>query len=340
MKIALTIDNLIERDHAIEVFELLCSLFEDAQIYTFVHLRGAILGPIEQKKISSTYLSSKVKNKKDFKRLSFLAPFAGLNIPCNYDLVINLSRGLSHGIPRCQGTRQITYLYDMASLDKTTFLGKIFNSFLKRWSLEKLNTCDELILSSSSLEKELGISNGSVIYPFIKIEDFSLITSSVFKHDFFVVSTEGLSLNKAKEIASFLKTKQIRFCFVGPDDHLKKDFDPSILMGVKCNGELAPLLASAKGLIHLGENIFPKIAISSMLVGRPVFCLENELNKEFLGKAIFFHDFSELLIDHNFDSQSLRASMMKYHPAGFKGQILKIIEKADHVQNHHPSPCC
>ncbi len=340
MKIALTIDALIERDHSIEIFEHLCSLFEDSQIYTFVHLKGKILGPIEQRKITSTYLSRKVKNKEDFKRLSFLAPFAGLNIPCNFDLVINLSRGLSHGIPRCEGTRQVTYLYDMASLDKTTFLGKIFYSFLKRWSLEKLNNCDELILSSSYLEKSLGISNASVIYPFIKVEDFSLITSSAFKHDFFAVSTEGLSLKKAKEISTFLKEKQIRFCFVGHDDHLKNDFDASILMGEKCNGELAPLLASAKGLIYLGEGLFPKIAISSLLVGRPVFCLENEINKEFLSKAIFFHDFSELLKEYKFDSQSLRASVMKFHQAGFKGQILKIIEKANHVKNPSPPSCC
>ncbi len=111
-------------------------------------------------------------------------------------------------------------------------------------------------------------------------------------------------------------------------------------MGEKCNGELAPLLASAKGLIYLGEGLFPKIAISSLLVGRPVFCLENEINKEFLSKAIFFHDFSELLKEYKFDSQSLRASVMKFHQAGFKGQILKIIEKANHVKNPSPPSCC
>lgn len=340
MKIALSIDSLIVRDQAIEILELLSSLYDDAQIFTLVHNKGGILGPLEMRKISSTYLSLKVKNKKDFKKLSFLTPFAGLSIPCNFDLVINLSRGLSHGIPRCQGTRQITYLYDMDSLDKTTFLGKIFFSSLKKWSLEKLNTCDDLILSSSSLGKSLGIVNAQVVHPFVKVDDFALITSSFFKHDFFAVSTEGLSLKKAKAISTFLKKNQLRFCFVGADDHLKNDFDASILMGEKCNGELAPLLASAKGLIYLGENLFPKIALSSLLVGRPVYCLESDFNREFLSKGIFFKEFTELLKEHSFDPQALRASAIKYHPMGFKGQILRIIEKEKHVHKNSPSPCC
>lgn len=340
MKIALTIDSLIERDHAIEMFELLCSLYEDSQIFTFVHKKGAILGPIEMRRISSTYLSSRVKTKIDFKKLSFLAPFAGLNIPCNFDLVINFSRGLSHGIPRCEGTRQVTYLYDMASLDRSTFLGKIFYSFLKKWSLEKLNNCDELIIASTALGSYLGIQNAQVVHPFVKTDDFSLITSSYFKHDFFAISTEGLDLKRAKEISKFFEDKKTRFCFVGQDDHLKNDFDATILMGEKCNGELAPLLASAKGLIFLGENVFPRIAISSLLVGRPVFCLDNNFNREFLSKGIFFNDFSELLKEHAFDPSLLRASAIKFHPMGFKGQILKIIEKEKHVSKDLPASCC
>ena len=340
MKIALSIDELIERDHAIEIFELLCSLYEGAKIFTFVHSKGGIIGPIEMRKISSTYLSLKIKNKKGFKKLSFLAPFAGLQIPCGFDLVINLSRGLSHGINRCGTTRQVTYLYDLASLDKTTLSGKIFYSYLKKWSLEKLNSCDELILSSDSMGKKLGIKNAKAIHPFVKVEDFSIINSSYFKHDFFVISTEGLSLKKAKEVSIFLNEHKIRYCFVGPDDLLKKDFDSSILMGEKCNGELAPLLASAKGLIHLGENVFPKNAISSLLVGRPVYSLDSEYNREFLDKGIFFSDFSQLLKDYTFDPQNLRASVLKFHPMGFKGQFLKILEKENHAFKDSSPSCC
>ncbi len=340
MKVALSIDNLIERDHAIEVYELLCSLFDESQIFTYVHLRGGILGPIEMRKISSTYLSLKVNKKNDFNKLAFLAPFAGLHIPCNFDLVINLSRGLSHGIPRCKTTKQITYLYDMASLEKKNITGKFFNSFLKKWSLEKLNSCDELVLSSHALGDQLGIKNANIIHPFLKADDFSIINSSFFKHDFYTVSTEGLTLQKAKKIANFLTERKIRFCFVGSDEDLRDNFDPSILMGEKCNGELAPLLASSKGLIHLGENVFPKIAISCMLVGRPVFCFENNFTKEFLSKAFFISDFSQLLQEYKVDTHSLRASVIKFHPMGFKGQILRIIEKVSHAFKDHSPTCC
>ena len=214
MKMALTLDHLIARVHATAIFEEIMGLYKDAEIWTIVHNRGGVLGPVEMRKIHSSFLSHKVKDKSSFKKLSFLGPSAAkkLFIPCSYDLIINISTGLSHGIKKCKETKQVTYLYDFLPSDNSSFIGKIFKSYLRKWSLENIKQSDLLLTSSHTLNKSLGL-NGKVLYPFFKLEDFPLIPSAHWKHDFFVINGEGMNLKEAKEVIGILKNQ--KYCFIG-----------------------------------------------------------------------------------------------------------------------------
>ena len=117
MKIAISCDHVIERNQALAIVEMVGAVYEDAEIFTIVHKPGSVLGPIEQRKIRSTYLSHKVKDKDHFYRCGFLVPSAAknLHIPCNFDLVVNISSGLSQGIQTCEGTKVLTYFLPFES---------------------------------------------------------------------------------------------------------------------------------------------------------------------------------------------------------------------------------
>lgn len=334
MKIALTIDHLIAREHSTALFEEIMGLYKDAEIWTIVHNEGGVLGPVEMRKIHSSFLSHKVKDKSSFKKLSFLGPSAAgkLFIPCSYDLIINISTGLSHGIKKCKETKQVTYLYDFIPTDSKTFTEKIFKGYLKKWSLDKLKQSDLLLTSSKNLNKSLGL-NGKVIYPFFKLEDFPLIPSSHWKHDFFVINGEGMSLEEGNRIIRYLEEKKERYCFIGDlPKGLKVSKD--LNLGKKCNGELAPLLASSFGLIHFGEFSFPQNPLKNLSVGRPLLIKDSSLNREFFENkpgVTFFNEgnfFQKLESFETSDApEKIRATAMKYQSLGFKGQFKRQVEQ-------------
>jgi hypothetical protein len=208
--------------------------------------------------------------------------------------------------------------------------------------LEKLNLSTELVLSSKALGDKLGIQNARILHPFVNADDFPMIKSSFFKHDFFAVATDGLTIKKAFEIFQFFTQKNLRFCFIGPDDHLGrlKKVNSSLFLGEKCNGDLAPLLASARALVHCGEEVFPLKAVYSFLVGRPVYCLDNPFYREYIPDAIFISDLSQLLAEPVWDAQKNRAHGLKFHPLKFRAQFFKIFEGMKYVEKNPASPCC
>jgi hypothetical protein len=332
MKIALTLDHLIAREHSTAIFEEIMGLYKDAEIWTIVHNEGGVLGPVEMRKIHSSFLSHKVKDKVTLKKLSFLGPSAAnkLFIPCSYDLIINISNGLSHGIKKCKTTKQVTYLYDFVSGKSNSLMEKIFKSYLKKWSLEKLKQSDLLLTSSNYLNRSLGL-DAKVLYPFFKLEDFPLIPSSHWKHDFYILNGEGITLKEANLVKGILKDQ--KYCFIG-NIPAGLDIPSDINMGNKCNGELAPLMASGKGLIHFGENSFPQNVLKNLAVGRPCLVKDSPLNREFFdGRSGVTFFTTETLLDKikSFNTKAppekIRATAMKFHPLGFKGQFKRHVEQ-------------
>ena len=120
MKVALSTDTLLKRDHSTEIYDLLCELFPEAEAYALAHRPGTILGPAEHRKVHSTFLSTKVQSHEEIGKYFFSIPSAlkNLFIPCSNNVILNISRGLSHGIKKCKESYQITYLYDEFWFDK------------------------------------------------------------------------------------------------------------------------------------------------------------------------------------------------------------------------------
>lgn len=344
MKVAITCDYLLERNHYTEVVETICELFPEARLYCFAHREGAILGHIEQRMITSTYLSKKVKTEEEFYAHSYQIPSLAKNlfVSCEYDLIINISKGFSQGIKKCDKTRLITYLYDLGFENKIkkTFIQKLFYSYVISWVKKTLKNSDKVFVSRADLQLSgiPALLNAEVIPPPFRVSDYALFPKSMFKHHYFAVEASGLSLKEARELASWMNEWELTFQFIGNDEHLnpmKGEFETNKFFGNRCSGEHAPVLAGSKALISFNDQEFPNLALATMACGRPVI-LGNALKKWVHGTGTFFASFHKgslrAMIDEVFanddqlEGQKIRAHVMDYHDIKFKAQMKRVLE--------------
>lgn len=344
MKVAITCDYLLERNHYTEVIETICEIYPEARLYCFAHNEGKILGHIEQRLITSTYLSKKVKTVDAFYSHSYQIPSLAknLNVPCEYDLIINISKGFSQGIKKCDKSRVITYLYDFGFENKIrkSFVQKLFYSFTMSWVKKNLKKSDLVMVSREDIKIELQslIPNAVVVPPPFRLSDFSLFPKTMFKHHYFAIEATGLSLQEARELAFWMGEWELPFQFIGNDKHLnsmKPDFESNKFFGNRCSGELAPVLAGSKALISFNEQEFPNMALATMATGRPVI-LGNELKKWIHGTGSFFASFHKgslrAMIDEvianedQFEGQKIRAHVMEYHDIKFSAHIKRVLD--------------
>ncbi|MBP9682917.1 MAG: hypothetical protein KBD76_16070 [Bacteriovorax sp.] len=345
LKVAITCDYLLERNHYSEIVELICELFPEARIYCFAHREGAILGHIEQRMITSTFLSKRVHSEKDFYLHSYKIPSLAKNlfVSCEYDLIINISKGFSQGISKCKSTKVITYLYELGYENKMnqTILQKMFRSYVESWSLKSLLKSDLVIVSREDLKTKLQkhLPDIEVTPPPFRLSDYSLFPKEMFKHHFFAIETSGLSLDQARMLVSWMREWDQHFQFIGHDEHLnalKKECELNQFFGNRCSGEHAPVLASSKALISFNDQEFPNLALATMATGRPVI-LGNSLKKWVSGTGTFFASFSKgsikAMIDEvisnedSLEGQKIRAHVMQYHDIKFKAQMKRVVER-------------
>jgi hypothetical protein len=347
MKIAITCDYLISKGHYAEVLETLCDIYPECKIYTFVHKEGALLGHIEQRKITSTYLSKDIHSVEDFYAHSSKLPLLAKNmfVSCEYDLIINVSRGLSHGFKKCEKTKQLTYLYDLG------FEGKIKNTFIQKlaypWFLNffvnSFKNADLILVSNDELKIDLERYIGSVdvLYPPFKISDYSLFPKDMFKHHFYLVDTANVNEDLATKLIGFFDNRKTPFQFIGNDFHLKNIKEkylierPNLFFGNRCAGEHAPVLASAKMFISFEDGHFPKLSLATLATGRPVLIMKNQ--KHWIsGLGIYSIkniDLVELqaalnqfeLEEENIDGPKLRALVNNFHETKFKTSIKRAV---------------
>ena len=255
---------------------------------------------------------------------SYLVPSAAkrLVIPCSVDLIINISRGFSQAIRKCENTKILTFFVEdiIKKPHQKTFFEKIFSSFLKSFKKNSFKHCNELWLSVGNLSE---INDKSrKIYPPIKLQDYRIFPEGMFERDYFLINSSPLSLEKVSEIILSLEVNKYKFRFIGKDNHLGeiKLKYPNLFLGEKCTGEMAPLLSGCRYLVDLEKEQFPSYSLKAMSCGRPVFSLGNDFLE--FGEGYYrvendlYHK-KELDVP-SFDPKKVRGRALKFEELKFK----------------------
>jgi hypothetical protein len=350
MNIAISCDSIMARDYTTSVVESVLSLYERAEIYTIVHKAGKVLGPIEQRRIQSTYLSTLINDEfpsgEEWWKKSYLIPGAcrNLTVPCNVDVLVNITSGFSQGFERCEGVYQVSYLLENTfnTRKKKSLREKLFSGFVEHWAIKQLKKADELWVTNSA-ELEFWKNhhdNVSIMAPFFKASDYPIFPAAIrktFPGDFFCFDAATFNEEQATRMIEKCKSLQLKFKFVGRDEHLPsslKDKEQENFFGERCSGELAPLLAASRGFISLHESGFPSRVLSALSTGTPVsFQTNSEISAYFEDKeGIFrFDSFSDLLDKLpsfyssmlGIDPVGLHNQTNKYHDLKFRGEFTR-----------------
>lgn len=343
MKVGIGCDHILERDRSIEVVEALCAIFPDAEIYTLAHRPKQVLGPLERKKIHSTFLSHKVSNLEELEKYAYMIPSAAknLHITCNLDLFIDVSSGMSHGLKTCEQVRRVSYLLDKKDrFSKKGLIGRFFNSYVNNW--KRKNLLDERTLWVETPHLEMNLKamgkEPKILRPFVKVEDFKVIKSAGFKHSAFLINALPLNEELALVIIENLQKDNHIFKFIGVDDHLaslKEKLGESSFFGEKCHGELAPLMSSAAGLIDFDTHPYSPFTLECLASGRPVLKNSKDVLLEELEGLVPFNEMEELfsklpsLSNEAWTDKSddLRRGVVKFNESRFKTQVKKFLER-------------
>lgn len=293
LKVVVSCDAVVERDFYIECLETMMGVIgENVELYTLVHRQGQVIGPVEQRKIHSTFLSKMVKSWDELLDKSHLIHGAaqGLFIPCSVDLVVNLSRGFSQEIKVCDKTHLFTYLIEDINQGKKnlSLLKRFFSSFVRSKQMKYLKRADTLWTNEEYILSQF--PNAKQVTPATSLKDYKVLPEGMFKRDYFLINCEPLSIEEAR---LFIETyKDHKFKFIGKEDHLGELLGqyPQFFFGNKCSGELAPLYAGANYVIDT-EVKFPHFALKALSCGRPVFTIGNKFLPFGLGVHKLNNDF-------------------------------------------------
>ncbi|MFZ8934845.1 MAG: hypothetical protein ACO2ZP_13210, partial [Bacteriovoracaceae bacterium] len=228
---------------------------------------------------------------------------------------------------------------------------KLFRKYLENWALKGLSQADEIWVARPSLaekcrsyfpEKKI-----KPVMPFFNLDDYPIIPSSHWKHDVLLISTEGITSSFALKLYEKLKTNNVKFLFVGLDNHLemaKKTINnESYFYGQKCAGDLAPLMASCLGAIDFSNSLLPGLGVRALAAGRPVALLKNgDYEKQLDQNELFWLadqsvdsvlSFLKELETKTIDANKLRRCVLKFNPASFKTKVKNSLASLESVFN-------
>lgn len=355
MKIVVSCDAILDRDYYLEAIEAaleVVSYFEgseNCELYSVVHNQGSIVGPVEARKIHSTFMSNFVKSWSDLLKNNYLIPNATKNlfIPCSIDLIINISRGFSHGIKKCENTKMISFIVEDINKEerKKSFKEKIFSMLVKSYQRNSLAQIDELMVSSKSLIPSEYHGQSQEVMPPVKLGDYKILPDAMFQRDYILLNVEPHTEAEVQNFINQFEAHNIKFKFIGKDDHLAelpKKYE-SYFFGNRCSGEMAPLLCGAKYIVDLEKEKLPVWSLKAMASGRPIFSKGNNFISFGEGFYEIETDFTkEFLAVPEFDNKKVRGRAVAYDELKFKHLLKnKIVKLMDlKVPNENPTSCC
>lgn len=289
MKIALVHDWLTGMRGGERCLEALCELFPHADLYTLVHIPGAVSQTIERRRIVPSFIQHLPKAHQYYRYYLPLFPLAIERFDLSsYDLIISSSHCVAKGAKRLPGALHISYTYtpmryawdlyeeyfgDWASPLKSIALPALMG-YLRRWDRGTCRRVDHFVAISRHVADRIRRHYGReacVIYPPVDIDRFD---ASRKEEGYYLIVSALVPYKRVNlAIEAFNRLHlPLKVVGSGPEEaRLRKQAGPTIeFLGWRSDEALVSLYGRCRALVFPGEEDFGIVPVEAQASGKPV----------------------------------------------------------------------
>jgi glycosyltransferase involved in cell wall biosynthesis len=325
-RVALVHDFLLDLRGAERVFEVMCDLWPDADVYTAVYDPVGTEGRFSHREIKTSFLQRLRPTARSFRSLLPLYPLAMESFDLSdYDLVISSSSAWSHLVVVDEPTVHVCYCHNpfryawnarAGTLDRAGSLSRpALAAIMSRWRQRDwiaAQRVDRYIANSETTRRRIAryFSRESVVvYPPVEIrrfapgpvDDYYLVLSELMPHKRIDVAVEAF--NRLR--------RPLVIVGDGPEARrLSRLAGPSVSFeGRVSDARAAELLSGCQALVVTATEEFGIAAVEAQAAGRPVIALADGGVWETVieGETGTFYESS--------DPDSLAARVASFNPA-------------------------
>jgi glycosyltransferase involved in cell wall biosynthesis len=287
-RVALVHDFLLDVRGAERVFEALCEIWPQGDIFTTVYDERGTEGRFAHRTVRSSFLQKLRPTARSFRTLLPLYPAAieSFNLS-GYDLVVSSSSAWAHGV-RCGQAVHVSYCHNpfryawnerdatLAGRDPISraVLGRVFERW-RRWDHAVAQRPARYVANSAVTQsriREYFGRDSAVIHPPVDIERFSPTPEAVGEH--YAIVSELMSHKQIGVAIEAFNRLQRPLVIIGDGPaarRLMQQAGPTVkLLGRVSDATVERTLQSARALIVTAVEEFGISAVEAQAAGRPV----------------------------------------------------------------------
>jgi len=336
------------------VLESILAVFEDADVYTLLHVPGSVSPAIEAHRIHSSYVASLPGSRRHYRNYLPLFPSAIERFDLSgYDLVISSSHCVAKGantgsVPHlCYCHTPMRYIWDLydeyfapgrAGLLTRAVMPAIATR-LRAWDRASAQRVTRFVANSHHVRDRISSTynrDADVIYPPVDVHRFQ---SSLQRDDAYVIAGALVPYKRADLAIAAFNTLGMPLTVVGDGPEyrrLRAMANGNITFaGRVSDDEVARLLGRARGVIMPMIEDFGIVTVEALASGTPViaFAAGGLLETVSDATGVFFKRQTVVALMNavrqreamSFDPKVLRASVMRFAPERFETELREAV---------------
>ncbi|MDX1410622.1 MAG: glycosyltransferase [Nitrospirales bacterium] len=291
MKVALVHDWLTGMRGGERCLEVFCEIFPAADIFTLLHVKGAVSSTIEKHHIQTSFIQRLPLSSRWYRNYLPLFPLAIKSFDLEgYDLVISSSHCVAKGIPVPAGTCHVAYIFTpmryiwdqfdvyFSTGGVTSFLRRnamrVIRPWLQEWDRSSNKQVDSFLTISEHVAGRIRSywdQKSRVVYSPVNWQAYA---TSYENEGFYLMVTSLVPYKRVDLAIKAANRLGIPLKIIGQGPEMKRLMaiaGPSVqLLGWQSDLVVSEHLARCKALIFPGEEDFGIVPLEAMSCGKPV----------------------------------------------------------------------